>query len=53
MFKWLIIAGVLAGGAFIAYKRLLAPVDDSWDDDIMYGSEQIHEVTDATAPGTV
>lgn len=53
MFKWLILAGVLVGGAFFAYKRLLAPVDDSWDDDIMYGSEQIHEVADVPATGTV
>ena len=53
MLKWLVIAGVLIGGAFFAYKRLLAPIDDTWDDDIMYGSEQIHEVADTvTAPAT-
>jgi hypothetical protein len=53
MLKWLVLVGVLVGVGFVAYKRLLAPVDDTWDDDTMYGSEQIHEVADAAANPTV
>ena len=50
MLKWLIVLGALAGGGYFLYKKLLAPIDDSWDDDIMYGSEQIHETADTVAP---
>jgi hypothetical protein len=46
MWKWLILAGLIAGG-FVAYRRLMAPVDDSWDDDTMYGSAQLHQTADA------
>jgi len=47
MLKWLLILGAMAGGGYFLYKKLLAPVDDSWDDDIMYGSAQLHETADA------
>ena len=51
MLKWLVLAGLIAGG-FYAYRRLMAPVDDSWDDDTMYGSAQLHQTADASPTGT-
>jgi hypothetical protein len=47
MLKWLVVLGLILGGGYLAYKRLLAPVDDSWDDDSMYGSAELHETADA------
>ncbi|MGH2587366.1 MAG: hypothetical protein ACRDJE_20820 [Dehalococcoidia bacterium] len=46
MLKWLVVLGLIIGGGYLVYKRLLAPVDDSWDDDSMYGSAELHEAAD-------
>ncbi len=51
MFKLLFLAALIGGG-FYAYKRLMQPVDDSWDDDTMYGSAQLHQTADAPAAPT-
>ena len=48
MFKLLILVGLVAGG-FLVYRRLMARADDSWDDDTMYGSAQLHQTADAPA----
>jgi len=47
MLKLLLILAALGGAGFLAYKKLLAPPEDDWDDDVMYGSAQLHQNADA------